>query len=191
LKLWQRAATSFYRRVNVIHKMLNPKPPRDSKLRVEVRPLEPHEREAYAQFRPSQRMELEKRIALGHIAVVAWHEGAIISASWVAIGRAAIPYLECEIVVPSDAIYTYDAYTEPRYRGNSAAQIRYAGVCAEFLDRGFRRGYAVVAVENHAGMRSAVKSGYQVIGRHSLVRLGPWKRRWDERASEFYPVFRD
>jgi hypothetical protein len=188
--LWIKIFTTFYRRVMVLSQPLDASPPlATSKMAIRIELLRPEMIDAYARFRPSQSREALQRFALGHMVGVAWYDDRIVGAVWMATGRIHIPYLECDIALPPDAIYTYDAYTLSEYRGNDIALARSAHLGLEFLGRGFRRSVAIVAVENRSGLRSAVKSGYRVVGTHSFLRLGPFQRRWDQRLSDEYPVF--
>jgi GNAT superfamily N-acetyltransferase len=188
--LWMKLFTTFYRRVTVHVATLDPSPPvAISKIAVRVELLAPEMIDAYARFRPSQSREALRRFALGHMAGVAWHGDRIVGAAWMATGRIRIPYLDCDIVLPPDAIYTYDAHTLSEYRGNNIARARAAQLGLEFLGRGLRRSVSIIAVENRSGLRSALKSGYRVVGTHSFLRLGPVQRHWNERLSDDYPVF--
>jgi hypothetical protein len=188
--LWMKIFTTFYRRVTVSVAALDVSPPlASSNMAIKVELLRPEMIDAYVRFRPSQSREASQRFALGHMVGVAWYDDRIVSAAWMATGRIHIPYLNCDIVLPSDVIYTYDAYTLSEYRGNHIARARSAQLGLEFLRRGFRRSVSIVAVENRSALRSALKAGYRVVGTHSFLRLGPLQRRWRQPLSDEYPVF--
>jgi hypothetical protein len=127
------------------------------------------------------RAEIDRRLTRGDRCFVAWDEGRIVSARWIAADRAWVEYLDRDMELQSDEVYLYETYTAPDYRGltvSGAAGTRLARFLAA---EGYRRIVGGVVPENHAALRTAAKTGYREVGRMGYMRLGPWRHdftRW-------------
>lgn len=106
---------------------------------------------------------------------VAWHEGQIIHATWVAFGHAWIAYLNREITLAPNEVYSYESFTVPAFRGQNVY-----GACLSYEQQVLKRaGYCriVLAImpENKAAFRPVEKAGFRPIGVIGYLRLGPWR----------------
>ena len=119
-----------------------------------------------AGFRPSYTLErIERRLARGELCFVARHRGRIVSVTWAAPGRAAIPYLGCVWRGASDEdVFLSETLTLPAFRRRgfafaiARAQIEYYRVGR------VRRLVSGVLPENRASLRARAKVGYRPCG---------------------------
>jgi hypothetical protein len=180
--LWFRglAALRLYRRLVLLENRFDealPDLPLPSGF--EVRGLTPDEAPAYAAFRPDQgRGECARRLAAGHWCFATWHDGAIVSAAWVARGRGRIDYLEQDIVLAADEVYTYDLFTAPAARGHRITVAARVFHMRFLREQGYRRVLAAYAPQNRpvAALRKAL--GSRPVGWIGYVGVGPWRRRF-------------
>lgn len=179
-RLWFRglAALRLYRRLVLLENCFNKALP-DLPLPygIEVRNLTPDEALAYAAFRPDHGQgECERRLAAGHWCFATWHDGAIISAAWVARGRGRIEYLEQDIVLANDEVYTYDLFTAPIARGHHTTVATRVFHMRFLREQGYRRVLAAYAPQNRpvAGLIRAL--GSRPAGWIGYVGVGPWRR---------------
>lgn len=127
------------------------------------------------------RAEIERRLARGDRCFVARHQGRIVSARWLAVGRAWIEYLGRDLDLLPRETYLYETYTAPEYRGLSisgAAGTRLAQLLAA---EGQRRIVGGIVPENRSALRTAAKTGYREAGRTGYVRFGPWRHDFTRR----------
>jgi RimJ/RimL family protein N-acetyltransferase len=125
--------------------------------------------------------EIERRLARGDRCFVAWHEGRIVSARWLAADRAWIEYLGRDLDLLPGETYLYETYTAPEYRGlsiSAAAGTRLAHLLAA---EGLRRIVGGIVPENGPALRTAAKTGYREAGRTGYVRFGPWRHDFTRR----------
>lgn len=181
--------TTFYRRVVVVvQPITTPIPELSSALPLVFGRLPADELAAYDQFRPRERAEARRRSSQGAECFVAWHEGRIVHATWVATGRVSIPYLNRDLVLENDQMYLHDAFTLPDYRGHNIAPVMFAYIMSRYLELGFRQFVAVATVEK-ARRRFYEKYGGRVIGVYSCLRLWRWQTAWPRTSNEAPVLF--
>jgi GNAT superfamily N-acetyltransferase len=172
MNLFQRLHTTIHRRVWILSKNLLRHEAAVDVSGLHMRFLEPDMLDAYTAFRPDQREKASIRLREGHRAVLVCDGDRIVGAVWAATGRAYIPYLDRDILLDAREIYTYDAFTLPEYRRRGIATIRNSFLAPEYRRLGYDRAAAIVAFENHVGLRSAEAAGYERVGEFFCVRFG-------------------
>lgn len=142
----------------------------------------------YLEMLPSRRPLIEERLARGARCFLALDGGRIAHGYWMGVGRVRIDYLERDLVLPPDSVYTYDSYSPPAHRGRGLAQA--VGLHAMGVARaeGRRRAWCLPAVENAAGIRPVEAIGYRRVATFHLLRLGPWRRHWTRPLAEVEPL---
>jgi L-amino acid N-acyltransferase YncA len=166
---------TFYRRLAVYELDLRVQP-RDAGAALDARFLGPEELHVYEELRPDGADRAQRRLAAGHRCFVAWVDGKLATARWVATAAAHVDYLGLELELAPGEVYSYDSFTAERFRGrglSTASQARLADVLRE---EGFGRVLRAVLPENRAGVRDAIAAGFRPRGRIGYVRVGPWRR---------------
>ena len=139
--------------------------------------LKTTEIDEYLAFRnETDTAELYRRLNEGTCCFVARSEGPIVHAVWAARRRAWIDYLSCEIQLGPDAIYIYDSFTSPGFRGKNIAPFHANKILQYFRDAGYRHIFVAVLPENKAGLNALEKAGprpFKIIG---YVRIFFWRR---------------
>lgn len=186
-----KTLTTFYRNVLVAVRLLyDPIPDLRSDLSVTVRILTEQDLPAYFSFRPDQRMdEIKKRLIRRDKCFAAWHEGRMVHSSWIATGKAYIPYLRRDLILESGDFFVYDVYTQSAYRNRHIAQARANYVFKCYHALGYRRAVCVVALENKISLEMVKVLGYHAIGVYGCIRFGPWQWDWQQAwGKETLPV---
>jgi GNAT superfamily N-acetyltransferase len=130
----------------------------------------------YMEFRPDQdRAEIEARLASGNLCCVARKNGRIIATTWTAIGKAWIDYLQCEIRLADDAVYHFDTYVRPEFRG-----CRVAGELSDLRLKtvtrlGYVRSVGLFWPENRAAIQRSERRKNIRVGEFRCFKLGPWR----------------
>ena len=178
--LAQKVLTTFYRRMVVVSRQVGPDVAiRRADIDVAIKTLGPSDLPAYLEFKPwVARIEIERRLAQGHLCMAAWYEDRIVHAAWAAERRAHIPYIDSDILIEPGAFYIYDSYTRPEYRRSNLVMARSSIMHAQFAERGFTRGFGAIALMNEAGLSVVAPGGYHPIGMYFCARLGPLHRTW-------------
>lgn len=131
----------------------------------------------YAAFRPEADLEeLQRRLDRGECCFIMEVGGEIAHACWIANKSTRIDYLDCDVELPSDACYAYEAYTHPAFRGCGLAGARVRRMEPELMRMGYRRTLAVVGPENHRAIYFNTAAGNEVVGRIGYYQIGPWRR---------------
>ena len=134
----------------------------------------------YATFRPdTAASEAHRRLAAGHLCFVARHDGRIVHACWAATGSAWVEYLRRDLVLPERAVYHYDSYTTPAFRGRNISAVRVSEAARHFRASGYDRVIAIVVPENRTAFRPLEKAGYRRVGTIGYVGLGRWRCHFD------------
>ncbi len=178
--LASRILTTFYRRLVVITKDTDPYAAVAAPaIPAEIRILDKADLREYFAFKPFQpRHEVESRLEQGHSCFVAWYEGRIVHAGWAATGRAHIPYIHSDILLPPTAFFIYDSYTVPAFRRARLVLARSSAMHVHFGAKGFVRSYGIVTLMNRPGLAILGPAGYRRIGMYGCVRLGPLHHTW-------------
>ena len=176
----RRVVTTFYRRMVVATKEVGSDPQFVApEIDAEFRVVEPADFAAYAAFKPFQSIqEVEARIAAGHRCFAAFVDGRIAHAGWAAVGRAHIPYIHSDIVLPPKSFYIYDSYTDPAFRRFGLVRSRSSAMHVHFGRLGFEKSYGAIAAMNRAGLSILEPSGYRRIGMYGCIRLGWLHHTW-------------
>lgn len=178
--LGQKFLTTFYRRMVVVTKKVDPEVAiHRADIDAVIETLDESHLPAYVEFKPwVTRAEVEARLARGHVCMAAWYQGKIVHAAWAAEKRAHIPYVHSDILLDPQTFYIYDSYTRPEYRRSKLVLARSSTMHAWFAGRGFTRGYGAIALMNKAGLSIVAPGGYHAIGMYTCARLGPLHRTW-------------
>lgn len=178
-RLWFKIlGETVYRRFLVVEDVLErPLPTLESIPDIEIRPIRENEIGEYVSLRSDQNAgEIANRLSRGHRCWVTRFQGRIVAAFWGVCERAFIEALDREFSLASDEIYTYDAFTDPNYRGlhlpAAGARVRRPIMVAE----GFRRCLALLEPENEATVRQSRRAGYNLIGTVGYFGIGRWRR---------------
>jgi GNAT superfamily N-acetyltransferase len=183
--LWMRISTTFYRRATLMVRDLASVEPNSPQGPARIAQLRREDLGAYGQFRPETPVaQLERRLARGDAAFVAWVGNRIVHAAWVAAGRAYVAYQHRDLLLQPDELLMYDSYTLPEYRESGIARARMMHVFREYGARGYRRFVGVVAEENVIGRHAIESTGYRAAARYACVRLGGWSRCWRVSTSD-------
>ena len=133
----------------------------------------------YAEFRTdANRDTILNRLKDGDFCFLVRDSGTIIHCCWTATGQARIDYLECNIQLAPDAVYVYEVFTSPQYRGRSISSARSLQMERYFLERDFRRLLAAVGPENRPSLRTSEKANFAVVGKIGYLGAGGWKRHF-------------
>ena len=135
--------------------------------------------DGYLLLRPeAARKEVERRLASGHYGFVALDDGAIVHACWAVTSEAHIEYLDLDVVLAAGAVYVYEVFTSPPYRGRGISSLRSLEMERYLRGKGHRRLVAAVGPENWAATRSKTKAGYDAVGSIGYWRLGRFRYRF-------------
>jgi GNAT superfamily N-acetyltransferase len=178
---------TVYRRAWVWERVLNgAAPEKTCRLAVETRLLASSELDEYDEFCAERESldsgsapglsEIRRRLNAGQLCFIARCQGRIVSSAWMALGRAWIDYLACEVLLAPDDAYLYESYTLPDYRGRGVPTERSRQEVEYLRRKGCRRMIAVISPENRAAVRHAERAGWKPLGVMGCVKLGPWRR---------------
>jgi GNAT superfamily N-acetyltransferase len=181
--LLMKMITTFYRRALVVARPLDPTIPEPNpRLPIVITLLRGEDLPAYFQHRPDQHLDvIRRRFAQGDECFAAWHEGRIVHTGWVTTKQKYESYLRCTLIFQPGDIFLYDHYTEPSHRNQGLARARDVHVLHHYLEEGFQRSIAIVAIENKAAFRPFKAVGYRSIGMFKCLRLGIWQWTWEEK----------
>ncbi len=103
----------------------------------------------YVDFRKdADRDTILNRLEAGDRCFLVRGSGALIHCCWTTTGRTSIDYLECNIQLAPDAVYVYEVFTSPRFRGRALSSVRSFQMERYFLERDLRRLVAAIGPEN-------------------------------------------
>lgn len=177
---------TLYRRLLLIeHALDKPVPEVTARVPVIIAVLKEDEVDEYVAFRnEADPSEIRLRLKAGQWCFVARHEGRIVHACWTAANTGWIEYLGLDIRLAQDELYSYDAFTSPRYRGMLISHARRAHMLRHFRDGGYRRVLSAIHPENRKAFRALEKSPYREVGRIGWVKIGPLRQDfWHVRHS--------
>jgi GNAT superfamily N-acetyltransferase len=170
---------TVYRRLLLLERHLDsPLAEAPPRVPVVMNLLKTTEIDDYAGFRTdTDRAEVHRRLESNHWCFVARYQGRIVNTLWATRRRAWIDYLSCEIQLSSDAVYIYDSFTSPQFRGNNIAPSQENRVVRYFRDAGCRHILVAVLPENKPGMRALEKAGFRPFRLIGYVTILYW--RWN------------
>ena len=148
-----------YRRVVLFVRQFEGQPAHvDTRLPVQLGRLQPDELDAYFALRPeADPDDIRHRLATGHICYTARSEGRLIHVCWITTGHAWIAYLDREIDLAPDDVYSYESFTAPEFRGSNIAAARSMYMQETLHAVGYRRAVAVVMPENRSAYGAVEK----------------------------------
>jgi hypothetical protein len=174
-----KVVTTFYRRMFAFVRPLELPVPEPGPGDAAVVLLDEALMAEYGRLRPTQSADLvRRRLAAGHECLLVRQHSELVHAGWVAFGRFLVPYLNRDIVLEPDEIYSYDVFTRSDQRAQGCAAARFRHLRNRYLERGYRSSFSLVAVENRAGLAITYKFQYRTVGAYYAVRAGPWQRMW-------------
>jgi hypothetical protein len=169
-----KVLTTFYRRMLFMSYQLDGAeiPVYNAKVSVDFGQLKPDELDAYRRLRPDCNMaEVAQRLAAGHRCFVCWHEGEIVEACWSATSDIHVGYMRRYLRVPTGDVYSFDSYTDPRFRGQGVYMARNSYQARLNRAEGLKRSIALVAYENYAAWLILSRSGLKTLGTYHYLRL--------------------
>jgi len=169
-----KVLTTFYRRMLFMSYPLDGAeiPVYNANVSVQFDQLKPDELDSYLRFRPdSDRREMAQRLSAGHRCFVCWHEGEIVEACWSATSDIYVGYMRRYLRVPAGDVYSFDSYTDPRFRGHGVYMARNSYQARLNRAEGLKRSIALVAYENYAAWLILSRSGLKTLGAYHYVRL--------------------
>jgi len=171
---------TLYRRMDVIEKQVAPVPTGPGFAEgLEISLMVPAEVDEFLEFRAYiSRDTAFERLKRGQLCFLVRENGQIIHNTWVATGRLRIDYLNCEILVDSNTLYVFEAYTGPEYRGRSISSMRSFAMEKYCSGHGYTRLLAAVLPENRSVYRSLQKAGYAIVGRIGYRGFGRSRRHF-------------
>ena len=184
--------TVVYRRVLLLARPCTDAPPIPAPPGVSIGVVRPDEIDACLRLRPDLAPdEVRRRLERGDECWAARAGDRIVHAAWVARGIGPAPYLEGDLVLGDDDLFSYDSFTAPAWRGRGLAAARHAALLAAAHAERRRRVACIAAVENRSGRRALAKAGYAPVALYGLLRLGPVRlRRQRTLAAEPAPALR-
>jgi RimJ/RimL family protein N-acetyltransferase len=130
-----------------------------------ISPLTSKQLPIFIDFQPDVSIqEAEARLHKGHLAFVVWVDESPVHISWASPEKAEMGYLFYTLVLPSDAVYIYNAYTKPEYRGRHLSSARFRWSLPYLQNLGFQRLIAIAMPENQPAINAIQRSGYEPIG---------------------------
>ena len=187
--LAMKVRTTLHRRMYLMLRALDePIPPPAPKGSFAFREMTDALKPAYLEMLPSRRPLIEARLAGGARCFLAMDGDRLAHGYWMGIERVRIDYMEGDLLLPPDSVYTYDSYSPPAHRGRGLAQAVGLHVLGVARAEGRRRAWCLPAVENAPGIRPVEAIGYRRVAEIHRFRLGPWKRRWTRRLGDVEPL---
>jgi SAM-dependent methyltransferase len=168
---------TVYRRVDIFEKDLDSERSAVSGGEdLEISSLSAAEVDEFLEFRSyAPRATVLERLEEGQLCHLVRNNGELIHCSWSTTGQIRIEYLGCHCRLRSDAIYIYESYTAPEFRGKSVSVFRSKVVHKYYRGRGYRRYVSVSWPENRPAHRAIIKSGARKSGRMGFWRF--WLRK--------------
>ncbi len=115
--------------------------------------------------------DIRSRVDNGHRCFVARHEGRIIYAAWVALGRCYSYALDRWYELADDEAYGYGAFTVPEFRGNRVHPTVSCHILRLLQDSEYRWVYAFIEPNNRAALRMPKQLGCERVGITGLVEV--------------------
>jgi len=175
--LWFKVlGETVYRRLTLVEYSL-PINKVAAKIPVEIDVLTADGLADYLRFRPdSDSDRIAARIREGQQCWIARYQGRIVHACWLARHRAWVDYLSCGIELAPGSAYSYEAFTDPEFRGQAIYPFAKSVMIQDLAKQGYHRIVAGLMPENRPAFGSIRKVGYRLIGVMGYYRLGPLRR---------------
>jgi len=184
-----------YRRLLIIEREPG-KPPIENQSRIEVscRLLTPNDIDAYLELRPdADRSAIMHRFEAGHRCFGVWHDDCalgsrLINARWAGSGRCWIEYLDVTVEVGADAVYLYETFTTPDFRGSRVTSAGLSFMDAWLQDNGVRLALGAIWPENRSVRRSATRAGFRQVGQIGFWGVGKRRRTFCRYEGKETPI---
>lgn len=142
---------------------------------VEIRLLGTEDADAYIVFRRgAHESDFLTRLSAGRQCYAALCHGRIASVSWTAVGDATLWLLNGDFHLEQDAVYVYDSFTLPDFRGLRIQAPIFEAIRRDFEVAGYCRAVTFVVPENIPNLRSRGRLGFSACGITRRFRFGPW-----------------
>ena len=184
---WRSLGLTVYRRlVLVAREMEDDPPPRQSRPSLSFEFLAAGRLDDYLRLRPGfAATEVERRLETGQRCVLVRDGGEVVSARWLATGRAEMPYLNHVFDLPEGVAYVYDVYTSRAVRGRGVGAKGGAFAVGLLHSEGYRRLLGTFMPQSAAGRGLVAGAGYRPVGTIGCLRL-PGLRRLVPRVPPGY-----
>jgi GNAT superfamily N-acetyltransferase len=169
---WRSLGITFYRRLVLVAREIDDGPLSAARQQLSFDFLEPGHLDDYLRLRPDlPATEVERRLETRQRCLLTRQEGQVVSARWVATGRAEMPYLDHAFDLPEEVAYVYDVYTSRAARGLGIGAEGGAFAVGLLRSEGYRRLLGTFMPQNTAGLRLVTAAGYRAVGRIGCFRL--------------------
>jgi ribosomal protein S18 acetylase RimI-like enzyme len=182
--LWLRLDEhAVYRRLLTFERGLAKSAPElSAKLPIELSLLTAEEADEYAAVDLAcDADEVRRRLAQGHSCCIGRHDGEIVSWCWTATRAVRVASLGLEWPLAPDEVALYEAYTVPAFRGRNLATETLAYDLSRLRAAGFRRIVTAAPPNNRHILGPLDKTGFRPVGMTRIVKLGPWRHRFDHK----------
>ena len=134
--------------------------------------------DVYFAMLPDRRRVVDECLRRGARCFLAWDGDRIAHGYWMATDRVRIDYMERDLVLPPEDVYTFDSCSPAEYRGRELAQAMGLHVMQAARAEGKRQAWCLPAVANAAGIRPVEAIKYRRVSTLHYLRAGPWQRYW-------------
>lgn len=116
------------------------------------------------EFKIFRKGEAEKRVKTGNLCFVACVGDEIAHYRWVAFGPTNVPQIWGKLRINRDSVYSFNAYTVPKYRGLGLAPFVFKKVLDYLNKKRVSKLYSLIDKRNKSALRAGQKQGYRLIG---------------------------
>jgi len=97
---------------------------------------------------------------------------------WLAVGSHEEDEVGCRYLLPTDAVWDFDVFVEPRLRMGRTLSRLWAAVDADLAQQGVRWSFSRISRFNRASIGAHARLGARCVGRASFLRYGVWQLAW-------------
>jgi GNAT superfamily N-acetyltransferase len=164
-----------YRRVVLVGRRLDvPLPEAQSDLELSMGLLTEGEVESYVAFRPeADAATVRRRMAAGWLVYAVWHDGRIVSVTWLVPGTAHLDPVGVRLHLDPRDSYGRDSFTARAVRGRNVGTVCMVGALQALREAGYECSFGFVLPENRRGFGPPAKAGLDRLGSIGWVGLGP------------------
>lgn len=185
----------MYRRVVLVGRLLDkPLPEARSDLALSARVLTEEDVESYVRFRSeADAPTVLRRLATGSLIFAVWHEGRIVSATWLDHGSAHLDPLGVRLLLDPLDSYGRDSFTAPELRGQNVGTVCMVGALEALREAGYECSFGFVLPENRKAFGPPAKGGLDRLGSIGWIGLGPARLyfvAFSDGSRKFHPRFK-
>lgn len=167
------AARAGYRRLVALERRLDEPPIQVlPETESEIRQLRYDDEAAFAALGQEPAGVFRKRLDGGHRCWGAWCAEGLRHVEWLAFHEAWVEYLGCRLILASDVVYVYRAFTQPQFRGPGLTQATQAACLPVLRQQDCRLALCAVLPENPWAFSPSLKVGYRRVGVISSLGFG-------------------